>query len=91
MPRFARANDARRIQEALLRLAQSWIGNLNMRLNRRSCQDFQTLAPGVVQVPINCNSTGAVGYSDEMSVGGLRTEGNYFTVDEVSANALAAN
>jgi hypothetical protein len=53
----------------------------NMPLNGRTFQSLLTLAPGVVAVP-----SAGVGVSGEITVNGQRTEGNYFTVDGVSAN-----
>ena len=56
----------------------------NMPLNGRSLQSLISLAPGVVQTPIPYGSSS--GNSGEFSVNGQRTEGNYYTVDGVSAN-----
>jgi Carboxypeptidase regulatory-like domain/TonB dependent receptor len=56
----------------------------NMPLNGRSLQDLILLTPGIVS---NSPQTGATtGVSGEFSVNGQRTEGNYYTVDGVSAN-----
>jgi len=56
----------------------------NMPLNGRSFQDLILLTPGVVS---NTPQAGAAaGFSGEFSVNGQRTEGNYYTVDGVSAN-----
>jgi hypothetical protein len=52
----------------------------NVPLNGRSFQSLITLTPGIVTVPVL--STGGQG---EFSVNGQRTEGNYYTVDGVSA------
>jgi hypothetical protein len=54
-------------------------------LNGRSFQSLLTAVPGVSVVP----STGT-GNSGEFTVNGQRTEGNYFTVDGVSANTGAS-
>ena len=56
----------------------------NMPLNGRSLQSLISLAPGVVQTPIPYGSSS--GNSGEFSMNGQRTEGNYYTVDGVSAN-----
>jgi hypothetical protein len=55
----------------------------NTPLNGRSFQDLIALVPGVLEVG------GSVATSGEFSVNGQRTEGNYFTVDGVSANTGA--
>lgn len=54
----------------------------NIPLNGRSLQSLISAIPGVLTVP---NSNGP-GFSGEFSVNGQRSEGNYFTVDGVSAN-----
>ncbi len=56
----------------------------NMPLNGRSLQSLISLAPGVVQVPIQYGSS--AGSSGEFSVNGQRAEGNYYSVDGMSAN-----
>src|SRR6266478_3843531 len=57
----------------------------NLPLNGRSFQDLILLTPGVVtnnpQTP-----AGSTSGKGEFSVGGQRTESNYYTVDGVSAN-----
>jgi len=55
----------------------------NMPLNGRSFQDLILLTPGVVT---NNPETPTFGTRGEFSVGGQRTESNYYTVDGVSAN-----
>src|SRR3984885_6390931 len=52
----------------------------NMPLNGRSFQDLIQLAPGTVATSNGAVSTGYY------SIDGQRTDGNYFTVDGVSAN-----
>src|SRR5579864_7608759 len=56
----------------------------NMPLNGRSLQDLILLTPGVVtNTP---QSSAEAGTSGEFNVNGQRSEGNYYTVDGVSAN-----
>src|SRR5205807_2215516 len=52
----------------------------NIPLNGRSFQTLIMLTPGVVLVPTSYTSQG------QFSVNGQRSDGNYFTVDGVSAN-----
>ena len=54
----------------------------NIPLNGRSLQSLVTANSSVVLVP----TTVGAGYGGEFSVNGQRSEGNYFTVDGVSAN-----
>jgi len=56
----------------------------NMPLNGRSLQSLISLSAGVIQTPLSYGSSS--GSSGEFSVNGMRTEGNYYTVDGVSAN-----
>ncbi len=53
----------------------------NIPLNGRSFQSLEALVPGTSLVPSK-----GIGQGGEMTVNGQRTEGNYFTVDGVSAN-----
>ena len=56
----------------------------NLPLNGRSFQALISLTPGVVTTKTNYNEQG------QFSVNGQRADGNYFTVDGVSANAGVA-
>lgn len=57
----------------------------NIPLNGRSFQSLLTAVPGVTVVP----ATRGQGYGGELTVNGMRTEANYYTVDGVSANTGA--
>lgn len=54
----------------------------NVPLNGRTLQSLVTAIPGVSAVPTFIGA----GFSGEIAVNGQRSEGNYFTVDGVSAN-----
>jgi hypothetical protein len=60
----------------------------NTPLNGRSFQDLISMTPGVVTQNPNA-SNGSQGQGGDFSVNGQRTEGNYYTVDGVSANVSA--
>jgi len=59
----------------------------NMPLNGRSFQDLILLTPGIVTT--SPQGSASLGQTGEFSVNGQRTEGNYYTVDGVSANVGA--
>lgn len=59
----------------------------NIPLNGRSLQSLLTAVPGVTAVPTNRGQ----GFSGELSVNGMRTEANYYTVDGVSMNTGASS
>jgi hypothetical protein len=58
----------------------------NIPLNGRSFQSLLTAVPGVTVVPSNRGQ----GFGGELTVNGMRTEANYYTVDGVSVNTGAA-
>jgi hypothetical protein len=59
----------------------------NIPLNGRSFQSLLTAVPGVTAVP----ATRGQGFGGELTVNGMRTEANYYTVDGVSMNTGASS